>query len=184
MKKNLIAVAVLATSVFGVASSMAADGQVNFVGKITDQACEVVNNVANPLLVTLGTVSKSAFNDSTGAPAAGQTAAATGFTLQLKNCPDAVTANGATIKFDGTAAAGDNSVLALTQESGVATGVGIQLTDKSQAVLPLHTASTTYPLQAAPVVNNLDFVARYYSTSATITTGPANSVASFTVVYN
>lgn len=175
MKRNFIAVAVATASILSAASAFAADGQVNFNGSIIDSACTVVNNVANPLTVTLGQVSKTAF---TGA---GSTAAATSFNLQLTNCP--ATVSTATVKFDGTAAAGDNSVLALTQESGVATGVGIQLSDISNSVLPLYTASASYPLVTTGT-NNLGFVARYVATAATVTAGPANSVASFTINYN
>ncbi len=175
MKKNLIAVAVLASSAFGI-SAFAADGQVNFTGEIIDAGCTVVNTPSNPLQVTLGSVARSAFTQ------AGDTAAATGFTLQLTNCP--ATVNTASVKFDGTAANGDNSVLALTQTAGVATGVGIQLSDASQNVLPLYTASAAYSLQSGTAVNNLDFVARYISTSNTVTAGPANSMASFTINYN
>jgi major type 1 subunit fimbrin (pilin) len=72
----------------------------------------------------------------------------------------------------------------LTQQSGVATGVGIQLTDSDNTVLPLFTESKAYPLQPGTTVNNLDFSARYIATSATVTAGPANSAASFTVNYN
>ncbi|MGO4744693.1 fimbrial protein [Serratia quinivorans] len=175
MKKNLIAAAIATASILSAASAFAADGQVNFNGEIIDAACTVVNDMSNPLTVTLGQVSKTSFKQ------AGDTAAATSFTLQLKDCPTTVTK--ASVKFDGTAANGDNKVLALTQETGVATGVGIQLTDSSQSVLPLYTASASYPLVSTGV-NNLDFVARYVSNAATVTAGPANSVASFTVIYN
>ncbi|MBF7978838.1 MULTISPECIES: fimbrial protein [Rahnella] len=175
MKKNLIAAAIAAVSILSASSAFAEDGQVNFKGEIIDSACTVVNSVSNPLDVTLGKVAKTAF---TGA---GSTAATTKFTLQLKDCPETVSS--ATVKFDGTAADGDNSVLALTDESGVATGVGIQLTDASNAVLPLFTASASYELSSTED-NDLDFVARYIATSDTVTAGPANSVASFTVNYN
>lgn len=176
MKKNLIAAAIVTVSVLSATSAFADDGQVNFKGEIIDSACEVVNNVSSPLDVTLGQVAKTAF---TGA---GSTAAATQFTLQLKNCPDSVTK--AAVKFDGTAAGGDNNVLQLTQETDVATGVGIQLSDASDTVLPLFTVSTSYPLVAGTAVNNLDFVARYIATDDTVKAGPANSVASFSVIYN
>ncbi|CAI1579739.1 S-fimbrillin [Serratia fonticola] len=176
MKKNLIAVAVLAASAFGV-SAFAADGQVNFTGEIIDAACTVVNTPANPLNVQLGKVARTTFTQ------AGDKSSATKFTLQLKDCPATVTS--ATVKFDGTSVSGDNSVLALTQASGVATGVGIQLSDDTQTVVPLYTASKSYALQSGTgVMNNLDFSARYISTSNTVTAGPANSVASFTINYN
>ena len=86
------------------------------------------------------------------------------------------------MKFDGTADSYVNTILALTQETGVATNVGIQLTDNKNIVVPLHTASSAYPLTAGD--NNLDFVARYYATAATVTPGPANSTSNFTIVYN
>lgn len=175
MKKNLIAIAVLASSAFTVAA-FAADGQVNFTGEIIDAACQVVNTPSNPLQVNLGKVAKTAFTGT------GSTASATKFTLKLTDCP--TTVNTATVKFDGTSVNGDTSLLALTQESGVATGVGIQLADASNAVLPLYTASMAYPLVSGTAINNLDFVARYIATAATVTAGPANSVASFTVNYN
>ncbi|NTY88597.1 type 1 fimbrial protein [Serratia fonticola] len=175
MKKNLIAVAVLASSAFGI-SAFAADGQVNFTGEIIDAGCTVVNTPSNPLTVNLGKVARTAFKVS------GDTAAATIFKLQLKDCP--ATVNTASVKFDGASVAGDNSVLALTQEAGVATGVGIQLTDDTNAVLPLYTASKAYSLQSGAAINELGFVARYISTSNTVTAGPANSMASFTINYN
>lgn len=91
----------------------------------------------------------------------------------------------ATVKFDGAADNGDSNVLQLTQETDVATGVGIQLSDISNSVLPLYTASTAYPLASGSgVKNNLDFTARYISTQADVTAGKANSVATFTLNYN
>lgn len=175
MKKNIIVAALASLSVLSAASAFAADGQVNFKGEIIDSACTVANTPAAPLDVTLGQVPKSSF------AATGDTAAPTKFTLKLTNCPATVTK--ASVKFDGTAANGDNSVLALTQETGVATGVGVQITDSSDKVLPLYTASASYPL-VETAENSLDFVARYISTASTVTAGPANAVASFTVNYN
>ncbi len=176
MKMNFIAAAVLVSAIAAPAFVSAADGQVNFTGSIIDSACTVVNTVSNPLAVTLGNVNKTSFAK------AGDKSSATAFNLQLTNCP--VTAATAAVKFDGAALNGDNNLLALTQVSGVATGVGIELSDKSNAVLPLYTASTSYALQSGATVNNLNFAARYVSTAATVTAGPANSVASFTVNYN
>ncbi|KFK95216.1 MULTISPECIES: fimbrial protein [unclassified Serratia (in: enterobacteria)] len=175
MKKNIIVAALAAVAAMSSASAFAVDGQINFTGEIIDSACEVVNNVSAPLNVELGKVAKTAFSG------AGDTASATKFTLQLKNCPVSVT--GAAVKFEGAAAAGDNSVLALTQGAGVATGVGIQLSDASATALQLNTASATYPLVSTGV-NNLDFVARYIATETEVGVGQANAVASFTINYN
>ncbi|CAI1031510.1 fimbrial protein [Serratia sp. JSRIV001] len=173
MKKNLLVAALMTAGVLS-ASAFAADGKINFVGAITDDACTVVNDMSNPLTVTLGTVSSKAFTT------IGSTAAPTKFTIALTNCPATMTS--AKVKFDGTADANEGSILALTQEAGVATNVGIQLTDKANVVVPLYTASSSYAL--VPGANNLDFVARYYSTAASVTAGPANSTSNFTIIYN
>ncbi|WP_447877574.1 fimbrial protein [Serratia fonticola] len=171
MKKLVIAASIIASLS---ASAFADDGKINFVGAITDDACTVVNNMTSPLTVTLGTVSSKSFT------AAGSTASPTKFTIALTGCPAAMTS--AKVKFDGTADSNVNTLLALTQEAGVATNVGIQLMDHKDVVVPLHTASSAYPLTAGD--NNLDFVARYYATAATVTAGPANATSNFTIVYN
>lgn len=171
MKKLALATAVVAivsTSVF------ADDGKINFTGLITDDACTVVNHMANPLTVALGTVSSKAF---TGA---GSTAAPTRFEIDLTNCP--ATAKTAKVKFDGIADSGNTDILALTDEAGVATGVGIQLSDLSNAVIPLFTASKSFDLTVGD--NSLPFIARYYATNDSVTPGVANSTSNFTIVYN
>lgn len=175
MKKNLIAAIIAGTTVLSMGSAFAAGGQVNFQGEIIDAGCDIVNTPSNPLTVTLGRVAKSEFSGT------GSTAAATKFVLKLVNCP--VTVSNAMVKFDGTNVTGDTSVLALTPQSGVATGVGIQLSDNDNTVLPLFTASKAYPLSST-ADNNLEFIARYIATAATITAGPANSTANFSVTYN
>ncbi len=175
MKKNVIAMAIAATAVLSTANAFAAAGQVNFTGEIIDAGCDVINTVSNPLQVNLGQVARSELLNT------GDTAAATSFDIQLTNCP--VTVSTASIKFDGTALNGDNSLLQLTQEAGVATGVGIQLSD-TNGVLPLFQPSAAYTLQSGASMNNLPFVARYKSVTSDVTAGPANSVANFSVIYN
>ncbi|WP_434641128.1 fimbrial protein [Klebsiella sp. I138] len=175
MKKNLISAAFAVTAVLSATSAFAAGGQVNFTGEIIDAGCDVVNTPSSPLNVTLGQVQKSEF---TGA---GSTAAATDFTLVLKNCPDTV--HNAMVKFDGTNVDGDNSVLALTPAAGNASGVGVQLSDDANTVLPLFTASKAYPLSSTQD-NTLKFVARYVATQAVVQPGPANATANFSVTYN
>lgn len=174
--KTKFLLTLLSVSALSAANVYAADGQINFTGTITDEACTVTNNTTNPLNVALGTVSKNAF---TGA---GSTAAPTKFTIALTDCPATVTS--ATVKFDGTSANSGNTALQLTQESGVATNVGVQISDSSNVVIPLYTASKAYALSTG--ANNLDFIARYFALADTdsITSGPANSTSQFTIVYN
>lgn len=107
---NKIALGLFIASVIGCSASAFAatdgEGQINFTGEIIDSACQVVNGLSNPLNVTLGKVSKTVF---TGA---GSTSTATKFDIELKNCPETVTA--AAINFGGTPDANNNSTLALT----------------------------------------------------------------------
>ena len=155
-------------------SAFADDGRIEFTGSITDEACTVVNNVGNPLKVVLGDVSSKAFSG------AGTTAAPRKFTIALTDCPDTVSS--ASVTFDGTADINNKDILQLTQETGVATGVGIQLSDISNNPIPLYTWSESFPLVEGN--NELDFIARYYATSATVTAGPANATSNFTILYN
>ncbi|MEM6160132.1 fimbrial protein [Erwinia sp. P6884] len=179
LNKTLTAVTLL--GLISSAPGMAADGTINFKGNIIDSACTVdVNGTGLATAdVDMGNVHKSAFTG-VGSTAGGD-ASATKFNILLKNCPDTVST--AKVKFDGVAYAGDNTALALSEETGVATGVGIQLSDKN-GILPLFTESAAYTLVSGEEnVNTLDFYARYIQKAATVTPGPANSVATFTVNY-
>ncbi|WP_337264089.1 MULTISPECIES: fimbrial protein [unclassified Serratia (in: enterobacteria)] len=176
MKKNIIVATLVAAAAMTAASAFAADGTINFTGSVIDQACEV-NGGSNTLTVTMGNVAKSAL------AVPGNTAAATAFTLNVKNCPSTTDGN-VQVSFDGKNVDGNTEVLALTNAGtpGVAKGVGIQLYDKSQNKLPLNTASTTYALSNGDAT--LDFVARYIATNATVEAGSADAAVNFTIIYN
>jgi len=173
MKKSLLGLSLI-VGIASINTANAVDGNVQFTGEIIDSACTVDTTSANQTVI-LGQVAKTAFK------AAGDTAAATSFSIKLNNCPTTVTS--ATVKFDGTPYNGDNTVLALTAAAGNATGVGVQLSNSDGSVLPLLTASESYPLSAT-AANTLNFSARYIAKAAAVTTGPANAAASFTIVYN
>lgn len=182
MKNNILATVVSATFIFAVSNAaVAADGTVNFIGNIIDSACVVDLNGAGAtsMDVMMGNVHTSAFSGvgSTG----GGDASATKFNIVLKDCPASITT--AKLKFDGISYAGDNTVLALTDEAGKATGIGIQLSDNVD-VLPLYTESNAYDLiSGTGTSNTLDFYARYIQKEATVAAGKANAVATFTVNY-
>lgn len=172
MKKTLMTLALVASG-FVASSVYAADGTINFTGEITDSAC-IVDSTSQNLQVPLGKIAATSFNGQ------GTYSAATNFTLKLKDCP---LANTATVKFDGTSVAGDNSVLALTP--GGATGVGIELSDATQTVVNLFTNSAPYTLTAgAGSETDLNFTARYKALSTSITPGVANASVQFSIVYN
>ncbi|HEY4436245.1 MAG TPA: fimbrial protein [Lelliottia sp.] len=178
MKRQLKLILLLSSSVLGSLSAYAEDGKINFTGEILDAACTVDIGSGNTMTVDLGKVSKSTFDKS------GATSAPTAFSLTLKDCPAAVTS--AAIKFDGTALGGDDNILALTEgttEAPSATGVGIQILDDDNTIVPLATASKSYTLEA-DTDNKLNFSARYISNSNTVVAGSADSAISFTVNYN
>lgn len=174
MRKSFIATLIATTSILTSNNVLAADGTIDFTGEIIDNACELAAG-SDALKVNLGKVSKTAL------PSANSTAAATKFTIKLINCP--ATVSTASVKFDAESYSGDDTVIALKQESGVATGVGIQITDDANTVVPLFTASKTYPLKEG-VENNLDFRARYIAKTDSVTAGLANANATFTINYN
>lgn len=174
MKKTFLAIAVAGVATIGMMNvAQAADGTINFNGEIIDQTCTVAPDSVTKA-VNLGKVAASALTGTVGTKAS-----PTRFTLKLTNCP--ATATAATIKFDGTRDADSADLLQLTQVTGAATGVGIEIADKNGTPIPLHTASSAYTLKTGD--NDLDFVARYVSTKAAVTVGPANSVSQFTLNY-
>ncbi|WP_434659419.1 fimbrial protein [Klebsiella sp. MISC125] len=154
-------------------SAIAADGTIKFTGNIADQTC-VVDSSSQNQTVELGKVTKASLNG-----AIGQKSSPTRFTLVIKSCPETVT--GATFKFDGI---GDDKYPdLLTLDSGVtvASGVAVEIADKTGTPIPLHIASRNYPLTSG--TNSLDFVARYVSTAAAVTVGSANATTQFTIIY-
>lgn len=175
MKKQLHALALF--SVFcgtAVSTANAADGTIQFNGEIIDAACTVSPASANQT-VTLGQVSSSAL------ATVNQRAAATSFQIDLTACPASVTT--ASVKFDGNSYQGDSSTLALSPVPGAATGVGIQIRTATGLVLPLYYGSTPTALTQG-TTNTLKFDAAYVAKSVPVTAGPANAVATFSVIYN
>lgn len=176
MKKNLIAVAFAAVAAVSASNAFAAAGTVNFTGEILDAAC-TVDVASQNQTVALGAYNKSEFVN------LGDVTAAKNFKIVLKNCPAAVTS--AHILFSGMPDATNSDLLAIDSTvSGAATGVAINLLTKNQVSLPLSGDNAyRYPL-VSTADNTLDYYAQYKSTAATVTAGPANSVASFSVIYN
>lgn len=179
MSNKFFAVAVMSMSVvMGMSTAQANnDGTVNFTGEIIGTACTVDIGANNTMNVDLGKVSKTVFTGT------GTYASATEFDLKVKDCP-ATGINGITVKFDGTAYASDNSVLALTEEDGVATGIAIELLDKSKNAVPLFADSDSYALEAGKTELTMPMYARYKQVAAAVTAGPANSSVQFTLNYN
>ncbi|MCM7587701.1 fimbrial protein [Enterobacter chuandaensis] len=155
------------------ATGYAADGTINFTGSIIDETCTVDSGSQN-LNVDLGKVSKTSLDG-----AAGKKAASSSFTLSLSKCPETVTT--AKVKFDGTSDSSNQQLLALNSDTGVASGVGIEIADSSGNPIALHTASPDIKLTGG--ANSLNFIARYVSTGTVVTAGNANGTSQFTINY-
>ncbi|CAM7812627.1 fimbrial protein [Enterobacter asburiae] len=176
MKKNIILAMVATGSALMMGNALAAAGTVNFNGNILDSACDVAVASQNQVVV-LGDYNKTEF------PATGSRTAATKFDIVLKNCP--VTVTSAKVRFDGTPDLTNADLLAIdTSVAGAATGVAINLMTADKADLPLHGSNSYSYALSSSADNTLNFYAQYISTAASVTAGPANSVANFSVVYN
>jgi major type 1 subunit fimbrin (pilin) len=174
MKTKLVAVAITATTMLTLSHAVvAADGQIDFTGSVTDTACIMDIGTDNKMTVALGNVDTASFSG------VDSTSSATEFNIKLKSCPEATNAS---VKFDGTTVAGKNDVLALTSGTGVATGVGIQIKDKSSKVVNFYNATDSYPLTEGD--NTLPFHASFIQTDTTVVAGTANATAQFTLNYN
>ena len=170
-------------------AAMAADGTVNFTGKITDSICSVAPESVN-MTVPLGKVSKNAF------PAVGSGSTVAKFTINLRDCPAGT--NKAKVTFSGAGVPGNIAAaegLLKVNNSGstveAAKGVGIEIGDANGLKIPLGAASSEYILGAGD--NNLKFQARYVSffpvtptapSTDALTAGPADGTAQFSIAYN
>lgn len=185
MKKHVIAAAITlaatswATAATGVGEEASVypsfDGTINFSGAIIQTAC-TVNQGSKALTIDMGKIPVSSFSSSTPMV----TSLRKNFALVL-DCPEGLTSNKATVRFDGSPAAGKTDVIALSSGSG-AKNIGVQLTDEKGEVIHLNADSSVYNLVEGS--NNLSFSAYYYPTSAaTPTPGTANATVNFSIIY-
>lgn len=173
MKKLSLFVSVVTSALIS-SAAFAADGTINFTGSVTDTACTVDTASANQT-VNLGTVAASSFT------AAGSTAAAARFSINLTNCPAA--AKTASVRFDGLTASGNSSILSLnTGQTAKNLGVGLYQQDSS-ALIPIGSSTPSVTLTTTGT-NTLTFIAKYYAISTPVGVGTANATAAFTVTYN
>lgn len=172
IKKLAISV-ILASTVFSTVVA-AADGTLNFTGKITSTACNIDASSTSKGDIALGTVASSAFT------AAGDVAAPTRFTIVLTQCPEEL--KKASVRFDGKPSS-DSRILALTSGNGVATNVGVGIYEAdSTTLIGLQNNSAEQNLTAE--TNTLTYIAKYYALDKTVGAGAANASATYTVTYN
>ncbi|PFH04678.1 type 1 fimbria pilin [Collimonas sp. PA-H2] len=142
---------------------------------IITPSCTVDTGSQN-VVVNFGSISRGSFKG------VGSTAGARPFNIKL-NCQRGENAqNTILLNMQATADLSKSpGVTQLTQGTGVATGVGIQILDKNSNPVVFGTAATVG--LSADIQYVVPFTARYYQTAPNITTGPANGTATFTIEY-
>jgi fimbrial protein len=149
-------------------------GKVNFSGAITTSAC-AVDTGSDGQIVQMGQVKSNRFN------ALGEYSDPVSFNIQLNDCDTSVS-NQVGIIFQGVSDGKDPLVLSAGSGLNAATGIGIGIFDALGQLQPLNTQPRNYSaLQNGQTI--LHFIARYKSTSRSVTAGNANAQAWFTLEY-
>ncbi|MQR02499.1 fimbrial protein [Glaciimonas soli] len=176
MKKLVAAAAVMAlfTSFANAAGTPSSGnpGVIKFTGEIVSGACGIDPSTLDQT-VPLGQVPANTFK------AVGDRSNPETFNIILTDC-DTTTQKTAMFTFTGMQ---DVDVPALFATTGPATGVGIRLQTGAGEYLSNGTQQVA-PFNLQNGNNTVQFAAMYEATSATVTTGEADSVANFTVAYN
>ncbi|MFC0228370.1 type 1 fimbrial major subunit FimA [Serratia aquatilis] len=183
MKLNTIASSLVATLVLASSAAFAAPvtvpgGVVHFQGSLVNAACAVSTESADQI-VTLGQYRTAAFT------AVGDVSADIPFKIVLNDCDTAVSTT-ASVAFSGTATAGNPDLLAIASStnSTTATGVGIEILDRTSVALTPDGTDFSAAQTLIDGTNTLPFVARYKATAAVTTAGQANADATFVMQYN
>lgn len=184
--KNLIRISlagimflVASPSLFLVNPSWAYEGTINITGNIVDGSCDISTD-SQTINVNLGSVQASSFANK------GDVSNPVPFNIQLKNCSSSV--HQADIMFLGKGVADNNDLLELTQEPGVATGVGIRIrqpawgdfTNTVRIPLNTHLVATS---DLEPGDNTLTYTLQYEAYQTPVTIGTGNAVMYFDLYY-
>lgn len=154
--------------------ALADTATMKFTGRVLASSC----TIQSPANVTVLLGSRNAHSDFFGV---GTATPWVNFAINLQ-CPAGLRVSS---QIDATA---DSSlapgVMRLNTETGMATGVGVQMyldTTPEVAVTFGQPVVITTTTAQGPV--NINYKARYYQTASTITTGPANATAQYTLSY-
>lgn len=183
MKTSLFALPLGLALSLAATSAFAADGRINFTGKINSATCaiDIVNpdngNVSN--LVTLGWVDSSHFKGVNSV--AGERA------FQMRVTPGTAcvldpTKLNATVTFNSVYGGGGDHY-GLKPTGTPAKGVAVAIKDVTGNFIRNGATSTIYKLDETKPTY-MDFTAMYIATAATVTGGPADSDVEFTLSIN
>jgi len=180
MKNKVLTLSVLAS--LSLASSLAQaapivnGGTVHFVGEVVNAAC-AVDAGSMDQTVQLGQVRTAKL------ATVGATSGNVGFNIVLKDCDTSVSTK-AQVAFTGVADSVNAEALALdSSAAGSATGVGVQILDKAGTTLAVDGATWSAVTTLSDGTNTIPFASRYIATTAAVTPGTANAVATFKIQY-
>ncbi|MDE9454513.1 fimbrial protein [Xenorhabdus bovienii] len=156
----------MATSVF------AADGTINFTGRITKATCTVSTSTVNVNLPEVG---------ATALAGKGKTGGDTPFIIGLTGCGIAGDSANVQVKFGGVKDSIDGNLLQINSDSGGAKGVGIGIYEKNGTLINMGALSKGIPVVSP--ATTLEFKAKYVSTGATVTPGTVKASTDFTLDY-
>ena len=163
------------------AGTQGAGGVVKFTGEITDVSCNVTS-VTKDQTIDLGKWARSYFDSQ-------EETTQTPFSIEVENCPTSV--KKVAVFFDGDKDSSDNKLLQVTGGEGAATGIGIELYNEDKSTqIPVGSISKAVNVTQGSGEGNdggsakLNFYANYKADGSTVTTGKANGVTNFLMVYN
>ncbi len=168
-----------ASVLFMASHARAYDGTINVTGNIVDGSCDIDTD-SQTINVNLGSVQASSFANK------GDVSNPVPFNIILKNCSSSI--HEADIMFLGKSDPNNTQLLQLTQDPGVAEGVGIRIRQPefgdftNSVYIPLNfKLSANTNLQAGD--NTLTYTLQYEATSVPVTVGTGNAVMYFDLYY-
>ncbi|MFP9230236.1 type 1 fimbrial adaptor subunit FimF [Pectobacterium cacticida] len=174
MRKTLCLLSALTLSVASVAN--AADSTITISGYVRDNACAVAGE-SKDFTVDLMKNAARQFH------AIGATTPAVPFRIVLSPCGTSATA--VKVGFIGVADSINSSLLKLDAGALTASGMGVQILDAQQAMLPLNAPASaiSWTTLMPGQTNTLNFYARLMATQIPVTAGQVNATATFTLEF-
>lgn len=159
-----------------VANASAADSTITISGYVRDNACAVAGESKDFTVDLMANAAKQ-FH------AVGVTTPLVPFRIVLSPCGSSVTA--VKVGFVGIADSVNTDLLKLDGGVSAAAGMGVQILDGQQAVLPLNATSSTiqWTTLTPGQTNTLNFYARLIATQVPVTAGHVNATATFTLEF-
>ncbi|MEJ4044630.1 fimbrial protein [Erwinia sp. SLM-02] len=174
MKKSLYLLSTL--TLLAATGAGAADSSITISGYVRDNACTVAGESKDFTVDLMNNASRQ-FH------AVGATTPPVPFHILLSPCGSSVTA--VRVGFTGVADNDNAALLKLDGGAASAAGMGIQILDAQQSMLPVNAASSSIPWTTLTPgqANTLNFYARLMTTRLPVTAGHVNATATFTLEF-